>query len=357
VGLRTWSVRYVGREILALPGRVAALLFVIAAVVFPLVTREPYYLRVATLAALFIIFAASWDFLSGYTGQISFGHALFFGGAAYTSALFNVKMDLPLYFSIPLGALAATIAGVLVGIPCLRLRGPYLALVTLAFPLILTGLVFLFGDITGGELGLSGLDRLAGTRTQEYIIAGAVMLFSVGVMWKITQTRVGLFFHAIREDEVAARAAGINTTFYKLLAFALSGFFAGVAGALYAHYVRIAGPDVLSMLFSFQPVIWTIFGGPATIYGAVTGVVILFPALEYMRNYPQYRFLSLAVLIVVVLRFLPEGVARRVREIVEPECPRCKTLNVWLRDTCRACGATLGQVTSRSTTVSASRPA
>lgn len=349
MGLRTWSLRYLTKELLSLPGRVVALLFVAAVVIFPMATSEPYLLRVATLAAIFIIFAASWDFLSGYTGQISFGHALFFGGAAYTSALLNVRMDLPHQVSIPLGAIAATLAGLLVGIPCLRLRGPYLALVTLAFPLILTGLVFQFGDITGGELGLSGLDRLAATRTREYVIAAAVMLVCVGTMWKITQTRVGLFFHAIREDEIAARAAGINTTFYKLLAFALSGFFAGVAGGLYAHYVRIAGPDVLSMLFSFQPVIWTIFGGPATIYGAVTGVVILFPALEYMRAFPAYRFLALALIIVVVLRFLPEGVARRLRELVEPECPRCKVQNVWFRESCRACGALLAQVTVRST--------
>jgi len=124
----------------------------------PLVIGEaPYILRTLIFANMFVIFAVSWDLLSGYTGQLNFGHALFFGVAAYTTALLNLRLGWEPWATIPLGALAGVIAGLVVCIPALRLRGPYLSLVTLAFPLILLGVIFAFTDFTGGELGVSGL--------------------------------------------------------------------------------------------------------------------------------------------------------------------------------------------------------
>ncbi len=246
-------------EVLVLPSRTAVLLFCLILLLLPLAMDHPYYLRILIMASIFAIFAASWDLLSGFTGQISFGHALFFGVAAYTSALLNLNIGLPPWLTIPLGALAAVVAGLVVGVPCLRLRGTYLALATLAFPLILIGVVFVIPDITGGELGVSGIDRLSESRVTEYYIAVTLMVILGFVMWKITDSKTGIIFHAIREDEVAARASGINTTRYKLLAFCLSGFFAGLAGGLYVHFMRIAGPSTLELILSFQVIIWVIF--------------------------------------------------------------------------------------------------
>ena len=137
-------------EVLVLPSRVVVLLFFLVLLIFPLVTQDPYLLRILILSSIFAIFAASWDLLSGFTGQMNFGHALFFGVAAYTAALLNLHAHLPPWGSIPLGALAAVLTGLIIGIPCLRLRGTYLALTTLAFPIILLGVVYAIPDITGG---------------------------------------------------------------------------------------------------------------------------------------------------------------------------------------------------------------
>ena len=219
-------------EVLVLPSRIALILFILVLLLIPVATYDPYLFRILTLASIFAILAASWDLLSGFTGQMNFGHALFFGVGAYTAALVNLHFHIPPWGSIPLGGLAAVLAGLVVGIPCLRLRGTYLALTTLAFPIILLGIVFAIPGITGGELGVSGLSRLTGSRVGDYYLTVVLMIGLCTIMWKITNSNTGIIFHAIREDEVAVRASGINTTRYKLLAFSLSGFFAGISGGL-----------------------------------------------------------------------------------------------------------------------------
>ncbi|MFH1058225.1 MAG: branched-chain amino acid ABC transporter permease [Pseudomonadota bacterium] len=349
--LRVYVRRFltvVRTEILVLPSRMAVAVFVLLLMLLPVLTQDAYILRVMILTAIFAIFAASWDLLSGFTGQMNFGHALFFGVAAYVTALLNVDLKLPPYFSIPLGAVGGVLTGLVVGIPCLRLKGSYLALTTLAFPIILLGLVFAFPDLTGGELGLSGLSRLTGSRVADYYLITGLMLILGAVMWKITDSNTGIILHAIREDELAARAAGINTTRYKLLAFCLSGFFAGIAGGLYAHFLRLAGPSTLEVSLSFQVIIWSVFGGMVSIYGPIAGVYILNPLMEVLRvvldqfpELPEMRMFIFAGLVLVTLLFMPEGLVPWVRDKIETECPRCKIRNVFTRRRCRVCDAAL----------------
>lgn len=329
------------QEVLVLPSRVAVLVFVLTLLLIPVLTDDPYLLRILLLTSVFAIFAASWDLLSGFTGQVNFGHALFFGVAAYTSGLINVHYKIPHILSIPLGAVAGVLAGLVVGIPCLRLRGTYLALTTLSFPIILMGIVFAFPDLTGGELGISGLDRLSSSRIKDYYIAVVLMLVLTSIMWKITDSKTGIILHAIREDELAVRAGGINTTRYKLLAFCLSGFFAGIAGGLYAHIMRTVGPSTLEVGMSFQVIIWSVFGGIVSIYGPVAGVFILFPLAEFLRVLPEIRLLIFALLVLMTLIFMPEGLIPWIRDKIEKECPRCKVRSVATRKTCRICTASL----------------
>lgn len=336
-----WLWREFKGEILVLPGRSIMFFGAVALLALPLVYRHPYLLRVLTMASIYAIFAASWDLISGFIGQLNLGHAIFLGVAAYTSALLNLHLGLPPVVTIPLGALASVVAGLAVGIPCLRLKGQYLSLATLAFPIILTGLIMINTAFTGGELGVSGLTRLAPSRLQEYYVAVVAAIVLILAMWKITDSKIGLIFHAIREDEIAARASGINTPLYKVLGFCLSGFFAGLAGGLYAHYMRIAGPSTLNVLMSFQPIIWVIFGGIATIYGAVVGVFVLFPLIEVLRVAPGLRMFLYAASIVLVLRFMPEGLAPWFIDRLELQCPRCKEHNAFTRRTCRVCGTVL----------------
>jgi len=160
-------------------------------------------------------------------------------------------------------------------------------------------------------------------------------------MWLITDSHTGIIFHAIREDEVAVRAAGINTTKYKLLAFCLSGFFAGIAGGLYAHFMRIAGLSTLEVNTSFQVVIYAVFGGMVTIYGPVGAVFIIFPLLEFLRFWPEVRMLMFAVIVLFILLYMPEGLLHWLRDKVEKQCPRCKIRNVFARKQCRICAAQL----------------
>lgn len=338
-------------DVLAIPGRSIALVFFLLLFIIPAITQDPYILRTLIFANMYVIFAVSWDLLSGYTGQINFGHALFFGVAAYTSALLNINLGWDPWATIPIGALAGVVAGVVVCLPALRLRGPYLSLVTLAFPLMLLGVIFAFTDFTGGELGVSGLSRISESRTLDYFISLLVMVVSVVIMWKLTDAkstfvRTGIIFHAIREDEIAARASGINTIRYKLLAFIVAGFFAGIAGAFNAHFMRIAGPSNLDLFFSFQAIIWTVFGGICSIYGPVVGVYVLHPLMEFLRVVPEVRILIFAGIVVVMLLFMPEGIAVWVRDKIERECPRCKLSNVAFRKTCRACSTRLYEQTA-----------
>jgi branched-chain amino acid transport system permease protein len=336
-------------EILVIPGKIIALAFIVFLFVFPVFTPEPYFLRIIIIAMIFAIFAASWDVLAGCTGQLNLGHSIFFGVSGYTAALLNLHLDLPPYVTIPVGAIAAVLLGLFAGMPALRLRGFYLALVTLSFPFIVTGIIYIFSDFSGGELGLSGLNRLSDSGALSYYIVLLVFLASIFIMWKVTDTqtkvtRAGVVFRAIREDEIATRMSGINTTKYKLVAFGISGFFAGIAGGLYAHYMRVVGPSMLDLFISFQPILWTIFGGMATIYGSVTGVFVLFPLLEILSTYQwgeQIRYFLFSVILIATLLFMPEGISVWVRDKLEVRCPRCKLINAFSRSRCRACRAFL----------------
>lgn len=210
------------QEIFAIPGRIIALIFFILLFAAPLFIHDPYFLRIICMAAIFSIFAMSWDVLSGATGQLSLGHGLFFGVSGYTAALLNLHLGWPPWFTIPSGAIVAVIFGLLIGIPALRLRGMYLGLVTLVVPIILLGLVHMFA-FTGGEMGLSGVSRIARSNITTYYILAIVFLVSGYIMYKFTDTkskivRTGIILNAIREDEIAARSSGIYTTRYKLLA-------------------------------------------------------------------------------------------------------------------------------------------
>jgi len=339
---RAWAE--LKNEVFVLPSRTLALAWVVAVLALPLVYADPYVLRVLTMTCLFAIFAASWDLLAGYTGQVNFGHALFFGAGAYGSALLSLKLQLSPWATVWAGAALATVAGIVIGMICLRLRGSYLSLATLAFPLIALGLLFAFPDFSGGELGVTGVSRLAVTPVGNYYLAALSMLVIVFGLWLLADSKFGIVLHAIRDDEVAARASGINTPRYKVAVFALSGAAAGFSGALFAHYLRVAGPSTLETALSFQVVIWGIFGGVATIYGAVAAVFLLYPLTEWLGSFKAFgelRLLIFAVIVLLVLLFMPRGLAPWVRDRVETVCPRCKQRNGAWRSVCRLCGVGL----------------
>ena len=338
------AASYLWREVLPLPSRAAVLVFVLAILGLPYLVNDPYFLRIAIMTSIFSVFAASWDFLSSYSGQVSFGHALFFGVGAYSSAMLNHHLGWNPWLTLPLGGGVAMISGVMVGYLCQRLRGSYLSLATLSFPLILTGLLFLFPEASGGELGVSGLTPLVRSRVGFYYVVVLAMLGLNFGLWKLGDSKIGLILHAIREDEVAARASGINTVRYKVMAFAVSALVAGLSGGLLAHFIRSVGPSTLEVALSFQAVIWGIFGGVATIYGPILGVFLLYPFTELLSLFgsiSEYRLLMFALVVLLVLIFMPEGITPWIRDKLETECRRCKSPNVFTRHECRICQADL----------------
>ena len=346
---RSWAE--LRNEVLVLPSRTAVLVWVVGLLVLPYLYGDAYVLRILTMTCLFAIFAASWDLLAGYTGQVNFGHALYFGAGAYTSALLSLRLGITPWATIWAGAAVAAAFGFATGYLVLRLRGSYLSLATLAFPLIALGILFAFPDFSGGELGISGVRRLAVTPVANYYVAAVSMLVIVFALWALADSKFGIVLHAIRDDEVAARASGINTLRHKLIVFSVAGAAAGFAGALFAHYLRVAGPSTLEVALSFQVVIWGIFGGLATIYGPVAAVFLLYPLTEWLgsfRSFGELRLLIFALIVLLVLLFMPRGLAPWVRGKMEIQCPRCKQGNGVWRSVCRLCQAPLKTQISRA---------
>lgn len=318
-------------HVLDIPPRLLVLLLLPLLVIFPtFLPRGPqsaYYLSILITANIYAIFAASWDLLVGRCGQFSLGHALFFGVGAYTTGLLWKYYGLPLWATIPLGTLAGVLVALLVGFPSLRVKGPYLALVSMAFPLILTGVVFYFRTTTGGENGLQlgptarFFPRLAGydLRVAEYYLTLLLLLVCSIILYKIANSKTGIVFISILDDELASKACGINVAKYKLMAFAISALFASLAGAVYAHLLTAATISMLSLTLSFAVVIMTILGGMGTIYGPIVGTYIYFILRDYILvappvglvDIPQvWKVLILIIPVVIFIIKWPRGIAR-----------------------------------------------
>ncbi|NHI90807.1 MAG: branched-chain amino acid ABC transporter permease [Candidatus Thorarchaeota archaeon] len=276
------------------------------------VTGNVYLSTIIVTAMIYSIFAASWDFLAGFAGQVSFGHAAFFGISAYFTAAFVEFVGVHWIVALFIGGGYAIIFSLLIGIPCLRLKGPYLALGTLAFSLIIWNL-FLTGTWLGGTEGISGLPRLGNIFVVFYIVA-SFMVASLIIMRAIVDSRLGTILKAIRDDETCADASGINTTTYKLIAFMISGFFAGIAGGLFALHLTAVNPAVYQTLYSFYAIIMAAIGGMVTIYGSVIGAFLFTVLSELLRPLAAASLLIFATILILIIRFAEEGVMNPVLE-------------------------------------------
>ncbi len=288
------------------------------AALLPALAPHPFVLTLATQAAVWALLAASWDLLSGYTGQISFGHAGFFAVGAYAAATATKHAGLSPWLGVLFGALVAGALGLLAGFPALRLRGHYLALVTLGLAEIVRLVAQNWLALTGGPFGIHDYATYPGLpagpvthRQALYLVTLGFAAVSIGVMdWVCEATEAGRAFRAIREDEVLAQSLGINTTGYKLLAFGLSSTFAGLAGTLYAYYIQLVSPAVASAATTSFVIGMAVFGGLGTIWGPVLGALLLFSVSEGLRFVGVvYNLIAVGLVIVVFVIFLPRGLA------------------------------------------------
>lgn len=280
------------------------------------------FLRQFSLAMIFSIFAASWDLLTGISGQISFGHAIFFGIAGYICAYLISYQHFPIWIALIIGALGAVFFGLIIGIPCLRLKGPYLALGTLAFSLVLLKL-FLMGslsDIFFGSEGISALPKIAGDPVGEYLILLILMIITFITIIQIAKSKFGTILKSIRDDETGADASGINTTRFKVYAFMLSALFAGVAGSCYALFTTSVNPTGnFGAVISFYAILMASLGGLTTIRGSALGA-FFFIFLEYsliIAGAEIYVNLIFALILILVVRFSEHGILKPILERIK----------------------------------------
>jgi branched-chain amino acid transport system permease protein len=301
--------RHLVSRYLALIAAIGALALV------PLWVTNPYVLSVLTFASLYAVFASSWDILSGYIGQLNFGHAVFFGAGAYATGFLGPHLHPVLVFLA--GGVAAVGFAFLVGVPCLKLRGPYLALTTLVFPLILERLVFTFREVTGGEYGITITSPLS--RVELYLASLALLMASLTVLLAIANSRIGRTFRAIGDDDQAAMAAGINVAQFKLGAFILGAALAGLGGVLYGYHLRHVSPEIFSLFSSFAIVIMGVVGGMGTIIGPAIAAYFLTLLGESLREIETYRVLIYSAVLILCVLFFPRGlwgIGRSLHEMI-----------------------------------------
>ncbi|WP_043837575.1 branched-chain amino acid ABC transporter permease [Muricoccus aerilatus] len=312
--------------------------FVAAMAALPLVMPDPYLLAVLTSAGIFIIGAISLNLLLGYTGQLSLGHAAFFGLGAYASALTSLGFDIGIGFGhrlrlepqpVAVGFLAAILVsgcfGWLLGRLAFRIRGAYFVIITICFAQVLRMVALNWVELTQGPMALVGIPPFAlwlpgrgvvelYAKNQTYWLVLGVAVLAFLVVRQIVHSRIGRALVALRENETLARSVGIRVTHYLVIATVVSAAIAGAAGSLFAHYVRIVDPDVFLFIYTVTMVIMVITGGKGTLWGPVVGGLIFGPLPDMLRGSapPEAQWIAYGLAMILLVMFLPRGIVPAV---------------------------------------------
>lgn len=279
---------------------------------------NPYHLDILTKIGINITLAVSLNLINGYTGQFSLGHAGFMAVGAYTAAAFTMFMGPRLLPSDPnlshtlgtillfpsaliIGGLMSSVTGLLVGAPSLRLKGDYLAIVTLGFGEIIR-VIFQNVESLGGALGLNGIPAYT-----NFFWTFGLASITTYVVASLVNSTYGRGFIAVHDDEVAAEAMGINTTKYKIVAFTLGAFFAGMAGGLYGHYTLSIDPKGFDFIRSIEIVVMVILGGMGNTFGVILAAILLTVLPEVLRPIAEYRMILYSLLLVILMLTRPQG--------------------------------------------------
>ena len=267
-----------------------------------------YILGLLTVAYYFGVFAMSWDLLFGFAGEVNFGPTFLIGVGAYTAGILNARYGIELYLCVGAGALAAVVAGFVLALPALRLRGPYFGLTTLVAVLILQSFVVVFADFTGGEIGLTIPDVLSINAGVNYWIALGFMVVSGAILFGLAQSPVGLILQASGQDPVQAGALGFNIIKHKLAAFIVSAFFSGLAGALMVFYMGTASVGtVVDLAVGVQVIVAAVLGGRRTVLGGALGAIFLIVAGEFLRPTGELATFIVSSVALLVILFFPNG--------------------------------------------------
>ncbi|WML42258.1 branched-chain amino acid ABC transporter permease [Neobacillus sp. OS1-2] len=291
---------------------------------------NPYYLQVGSFIMINIILGLS-IYITLSSGQLSLGSAGFMGIGAYTSAILTINYDLPIVVGIIAGAVVAGLIGILIGIPSLRLTGVYLAIATLGFGEVIRVFLINWESVTKGAVGLSGIPQIGrelltfsrdagfsplsiGLKNNQFVylmVLILLILITIFLIWfliRLNKSRVGRAFAAIKMDEKAAEAMGINITYYKVLSFAQGAVFAGFAGALFAHIMGYISPADFSYHRAVDILIFAVFGGSDVIWGSIFGATFMTLMPEVLRFISEYRYMIYGVVLVLMMAFRPQGI-------------------------------------------------
>lgn len=286
--------------------------------IFPLVIRSSYYQHLVIIIFMWVVIGSSWNLLAGYTGQVSFGHAIFFGVGAYTAGIFATKLGISAWWGMMFGGFFSMLVGLFVGWVCFRLRGPYFALATLAGGEIIRLIATNWESLTEGMMGILIIQTFT-SKLPYYYIAFALSVACVYTIQLIMKSKWGYYFVSIREDEDAAASMGINTTLYKNISLLVSSFFTGMAGAFYMNYMAFIDPEVVFSLhyISIMAILVGIVGGVATIWGPAVGAFVMIGLQETFRSSffglapkwtSQAHALVFGLLVIFVIMFLANGI-------------------------------------------------
>jgi len=290
----------------------------VAFLIFPFLVRSDYYQHLVIIALMWVIIGSSWNLLAGYTGQVSFGHAIFFGTGAYTAGLLVTKLQLSAWWGMVFGGIVAMAVALFVGWVCFRLRGPYFALATLAGGEIIRLIATNWESLTDGMVGILVIQSFR-SKVPYYYLALGLAFLCVYTIHLIMNSKWGYYFVSIREDQDAAESLGINTTHYKNVSLLVSAFFTGTAGAFYMNYMAFIDPEVVFSLhyISIMAILVGIVGGVATILGPAVGAFIMVGVQETFRSaffglapkwVSQGHALVFGLLVIFVIMFLANGV-------------------------------------------------
>lgn len=289
------------------------------AAALPLVTTDQYLFRIFTMIAIWSILALGQNIITGFCGQLSYGQAAFYGIGAYTSALATIHFGLPFPVTLLLAVVMAGAFGLLIGYPATRIGGDYLFLVTIGFAEICR-LVFLNWDsVTNGAIGLPGIPPISlfghtlWTNEEYFLLALALLAVACLIATRVVGSDIGRCFMAVREDEIAARAVGINVSRYKLLAFGLGAAISGVAGAIVAHFLSYVGPDMFTNWESTLIFAIVLVGGLGSIPGTILGAAIIIGIFESARGLSDYRLYIAGGLLLFIVLVKPSGLMGAVR--------------------------------------------
>lgn len=289
----------------------------------PFVVTDPYWLHLLIMLVMYMMLAASVDIIYGYAGQLNLGQGAFAAIGSYITGLLMLRLHVSYWVAMPLSGLGAAFFGLLLGFPTLRLRGLYLGIATMGFSEIVRLILLTWSSLTRGPMGLPGIPSptigsfAIESKTAYYYLVLVYLLLTLFSIQRLVNSRVGRAWIAIREDETAAMAMGIDTATYKIMAFSLGAFFAGIAGSFYAVYISFVSPDAFKMMDSYLIFAMPAVGGMGTMLGPLIGALIVYVLPEVTRVFSDYRMLWVGALLVVVMVSEPRGVLGGVASLIE----------------------------------------